>query len=155
MAEFERLEGLEEKFNSSLTRSDAALLLENKKLNRYSDVLAKDHSRVKLRYVACFGSAGCTVGYSCSVLSGRPSCASRGEGREYINANYIDGYLGQERVYIAAQGPLRETIDDFWSMIWQESSSIIIMVSKYANSVAPVVACNVRQLLTCSAITAG
>ncbi|CAC5383562.1 PTPRK [Mytilus coruscus] len=36
----------------------------------------------------------------------------------YINASFIQGY-GQVRKYIAAQGPLDKTVDDFWRMVWE------------------------------------
>ncbi|XP_028265463.1 tyrosine-protein phosphatase non-receptor type 7-like [Parambassis ranga] len=48
----------------------------------------------------------------------------------YINANYIRGYKGAPRAYIATQGPMLHTIGDFWDMVWQERSSIIVMVTR-------------------------
>ncbi|XP_071314783.1 tyrosine-protein phosphatase non-receptor type 7-like [Trachinotus anak] len=48
----------------------------------------------------------------------------------YINANYIRGYRGAQRAYIATQGPMVHTVGDFWDMVWQERSSIIIMVTR-------------------------
>ncbi|XP_062283482.1 tyrosine-protein phosphatase non-receptor type 7-like [Scomber scombrus] len=48
----------------------------------------------------------------------------------YINANYIRGYRGAQRSYIATQGPMLHTVGDFWDMVWQERSSIIIMVTR-------------------------
>ncbi|XP_035251692.1 tyrosine-protein phosphatase non-receptor type 5-like [Anguilla anguilla] len=47
----------------------------------------------------------------------------------YINANYIRGYGGQEKAYIATQGPTVNTVSDFWRMVWQESSPIIVMIT--------------------------
>lgn len=38
----------------------------------------------------------------------------------YINANYIRGYRGASRAYIATQGPMLHTVGDFWDMVWQE-----------------------------------
>lgn len=48
----------------------------------------------------------------------------------YINANYIRGYKGAPRAFIATQGPMLHTVGDFWDMVWQERSSIIIMVTR-------------------------
>ncbi|CAB1314484.1 unnamed protein product, partial [Coregonus sp. 'balchen'] len=47
---------------------------------------------------------------------------------DYINASYIDGYH-RPRHYIATQGPMQETVRDFWRMIWQENSVSIVMVT--------------------------
>ncbi|XP_034027769.1 tyrosine-protein phosphatase non-receptor type 7-like [Thalassophryne amazonica] len=49
---------------------------------------------------------------------------------DYINANYIRGYRGAPRAYIATQGPMLHTVGDFWDMVWQERSSIIVMVTR-------------------------
>uniref|UniRef100_A0A8W8NNF7 Receptor-type tyrosine-protein phosphatase kappa n=1 Tax=Magallana gigas TaxID=29159 RepID=A0A8W8NNF7_MAGGI len=51
-----------------------------------------------------------------------------GEDSDYINANYIDE-IGKEQVFIATQGPLQNTIRDFWLMIWQENVSQIVMLT--------------------------
>nr|XP_039326845.1 tyrosine-protein phosphatase non-receptor type 5 isoform X3 [Saimiri boliviensis boliviensis] len=47
----------------------------------------------------------------------------------YINANYIRGYGGEEKVYIATQGPIVSTVADFWHMVWQEHTPIIVMIT--------------------------
>ncbi|XP_057342858.1 receptor-type tyrosine-protein phosphatase R isoform X6 [Manis pentadactyla] len=48
----------------------------------------------------------------------------------YINANYIRGYSGQEKAFIATQGPMINTVNDFWQMVWQEDSPVIVMITK-------------------------
>uniref|UniRef100_A0A8C9YDQ2 protein-tyrosine-phosphatase n=1 Tax=Sander lucioperca TaxID=283035 RepID=A0A8C9YDQ2_SANLU len=48
----------------------------------------------------------------------------------YINANYIRGYKGAPAAFIATQGPMPHTVGDFWDMVWQEGSRIIVMVTR-------------------------
>ncbi|KAM4779550.1 receptor-type tyrosine-protein phosphatase eta isoform 3-T3 [Cyanocitta cristata] len=82
----------------------AAELPENRGKNRYNNVLPYDISRVKL------------------------TNQSSGTG-DYINANYMPGY-NSKKAFIAAQGPLPNTIDDFWRMIWEKSIYSIVMLTK-------------------------
>ncbi|XP_077500944.1 receptor-type tyrosine-protein phosphatase mu-like isoform X1 [Amblyomma americanum] len=77
---------------------------ENKFKNRYGNLLAYDHSRVKLKPIP---------GVSQS---------------DYINANYIDGFWRPAR-YIATQGPKHQTLNDFWRMVWQEYVCKIVMLT--------------------------
>uniref|UniRef100_A0A674DGX1 protein-tyrosine-phosphatase n=1 Tax=Salmo trutta TaxID=8032 RepID=A0A674DGX1_SALTR len=77
---------------------------ENRNKNRYGNIIAYDHTRVRLQ-----------------LLDGDPHS-------DYMNANYIDGYH-RPRHYIATQGPMQETVRDFWRMIWQENSGSIVMVT--------------------------
>ncbi|XP_028832631.1 receptor-type tyrosine-protein phosphatase F-like isoform X4 [Denticeps clupeoides] len=77
----------------------------NKPKNRYANVIAYDQSRVVL-----------------SSADGVP-------GSDYINANYIDGYRKQN-AYIATQGPLPETLSDFWRMVWEQRASTIVMMTR-------------------------
>ncbi|XP_018863188.1 receptor-type tyrosine-protein phosphatase F isoform X13 [Parus major] len=77
----------------------------NKPKNRYANVIAYDHSRVIL-----------------TSIDGVP-------GSDYINANYIDGYRKQN-AYIATQGPLPETLSDFWRMVWEQKTATIVMMTR-------------------------
>ncbi|KAM4574056.1 receptor-type tyrosine-protein phosphatase C [Fundulus diaphanus] len=77
----------------------------NTSKNRYVDILPYDYNRVPL--ATGNGEAGC----------------------DYINASFIDGYK-EPKKYIAAQGPKEETVSDFWRMIWEQQSSIIVMVTR-------------------------
>nr|XP_056705102.1 receptor-type tyrosine-protein phosphatase delta isoform X9 [Euleptes europaea]XP_056722656.1 receptor-type tyrosine-protein phosphatase delta isoform X9 [Euleptes europaea] len=51
------------------------------------------------------------------------------EGSDYVNASFIDGYR-QQKAYIATQGPLAETTEDFWRMLWEHNSTIVVMLTK-------------------------
>ncbi|XP_063974883.1 tyrosine-protein phosphatase non-receptor type 7-like isoform X1 [Diachasmimorpha longicaudata] len=48
----------------------------------------------------------------------------------YINANYIRGFDGEENRFIATQGPLPNTVTDFWKMIWMDRVQAIVMMTR-------------------------
>uniref|UniRef100_A0A2K6E5A4 Receptor-type tyrosine-protein phosphatase eta n=1 Tax=Macaca nemestrina TaxID=9545 RepID=A0A2K6E5A4_MACNE len=82
----------------------AAGLAENRGKNRYNNVLPYDISRVKL-----------------SVQTHSTD--------DYINANYMPGYHSKKD-FIATQGPLPNTLKDFWRMVWEKNVYAIIMLTK-------------------------
>ncbi|XP_062440532.1 receptor-type tyrosine-protein phosphatase beta isoform X2 [Rhea pennata] len=84
---------------------DIALLPENRGKNRYNNILPYDASRVKL-----------------SNVDDDP-CS------DYINASYIPGN-NFRREYIATQGPLPGTKDEFWKMAWEQNVHNIVMVTQ-------------------------
>uniref|UniRef100_A0A6B2EF70 Putative mucin-22-like isoform x1 n=1 Tax=Phlebotomus kandelakii TaxID=1109342 RepID=A0A6B2EF70_9DIPT len=51
------------------------------------------------------------------------------EKTEYINANFVKGPKDPTSYYIACQAPMENTIIDFWRMIWEQSSRVIIMAT--------------------------
>ncbi|XP_040133398.1 receptor-type tyrosine-protein phosphatase V isoform X3 [Ictidomys tridecemlineatus] len=72
--------------------------------NRYPHVLPYDHSRVRL-----------------TPLEGEPHS-------DYINANFIPGYTHPQE-FIATQGPLKKTLEDFWRLVWEQHVHIIVMLT--------------------------
>lgn len=73
--------------------------------NRYTDVLCYDHSRVIL-----------------SKLDGDADS-------DYIHANFVDGYK-QKNAFISTQGPLLKTTPDFWRMIWEQHTLVMVMTTR-------------------------
>ncbi|XP_013784438.1 receptor-type tyrosine-protein phosphatase mu-like, partial [Limulus polyphemus] len=102
-----------DEFNSLLggqtSQWSEAKKAENVKKNRYGNLLPYDRCRVILE-----------------PLQGVTSS-------DYINASYIDGY-NSTKEYIATQGPKENTSLDFWRMVWQENSSVIVMVTSLIES---------------------
>ncbi|NWJ04321.1 PTPRK phosphatase, partial [Crypturellus undulatus] len=74
----------------------------NQDKNRYKNIIPYDHCRVVLQ--------------------------SSGTGNDYINASYVESYQSPH-FFIAAQGPLPGSVVDFWQMIWQEKTSVIVMLT--------------------------
>ncbi|XP_071163542.1 receptor-type tyrosine-protein phosphatase alpha-like isoform X10 [Mytilus edulis] len=87
-----------------LKETKTASLTENISKNKYKNVFPYDETRV--------------------ILDLQPGKAAS----DYINASFINGY-GQVKKYIAAQGPLEPTINDFWRMIWQYDCGKIVMLT--------------------------
>ncbi|XP_070192777.1 uncharacterized protein [Littorina saxatilis] len=78
---------------------------ENVKKNRYKDILPRDDKRVKL-----------------TEIPGE-------KGSDYINATFIEDVHGQNG-YIAAQGPMPHTVNDFWRMLWEQNTEIVFMACR-------------------------
>ncbi|XP_057717236.1 tyrosine-protein phosphatase non-receptor type 11b isoform X1 [Corythoichthys intestinalis] len=86
---------------------------ENKSKNRYKNILPFDTTRVEIRDMD-------------------PDVP----GSDYINANYIRGsqddgrQLEDDKFFIATQGCLQNTVSDFWKMVHQENTHVIVMTTK-------------------------
>ncbi|KAJ0972056.1 hypothetical protein J5N97_020015 [Dioscorea zingiberensis] len=106
--EFDRLQNMRLRKDEVLKRCSVALQDANKNKNRYSDILPFDKSRVVLN----------------------ASKDSKALGTGYINASLITvGPMDKVSQFIATQGPLPETFDDFWEMVFQYHCPVIVMLT--------------------------
>nr|XP_026689977.1 receptor-type tyrosine-protein phosphatase epsilon-like isoform X2 [Ciona intestinalis] len=83
-------------------KTTTASMPENETKNRFKNILPYEHTRVVL--------------------------TKDEDGGDYINANYIDCFNVPGK-YIATQGPLPKTEKDFWRMIWETESQVIVMLT--------------------------
>jgi len=83
-----------------------AFKVENKKKNRYPDKLPYDHNRVLLNALV------------------------NGSNSDYINASTVMDHDPRNPAYIITQGPLAHTVADFWQMVWEQGSVVIVMLSR-------------------------
>ncbi|XP_057708831.1 receptor-type tyrosine-protein phosphatase-like N isoform X2 [Corythoichthys intestinalis] len=86
----------------------AAQTPSNMAKNRQAESLPYDHSRVKLK----------------RELNHRK--------QDYINASFIFDHDPRQPAYIATQGPLPQTVADFWQMVWENGCTVIVMMSALA-----------------------
>lgn len=80
-------------------------LPQNLNKNRYRDIAPYDSTRV--------------------ILNNGPT-------GDYINASYINMEIPTSDTvltYIATQGPLSSTVCDFWQMVWESESTLIVMLT--------------------------
>ncbi|XP_063146273.1 tyrosine-protein phosphatase non-receptor type 21 isoform X2 [Candoia aspera] len=116
----ERFKGLEQRLDQGMVFTEyeriqkkrlvegdcsIARLPENAERNRFQDVLPYDDTRVEL-------------------------VPTKENNTGYINASHIKVCVGgMEWDYIATQGPLQNTCQDFWQMVWEQGVAIITMVT--------------------------
>lgn len=91
-------------------------LEQNKTLNRWNNILPFDATRVKLK----------------SSLPNNPveSGFKNPDFNDYINASRVDAPFLEDKAYILTQGPLPETIGHFWTMVYQQHVSAIVMLCR-------------------------
>lgn len=121
---WEEFESLQQVECRHLFSRKEGLRPENRSKNRYKNILPFDHTRVRLKDVD-----------------------PNAPGADYINANYIKNEEGDGtgttaigsgggdstpfgKCYIATQGCLPNTIQDFWHMVYQENTRVIVMTTK-------------------------
>nr|XP_060618578.1 tyrosine-protein phosphatase non-receptor type 6 isoform X2 [Anolis sagrei ordinatus] len=108
---WEEFDSLQKQETKNLHERTEGQRPENKCKNRYKNILPFDRSRV--------------------ILQDRDGNVA---GSDYINANYIKNTMVSPeectKTYIASQGCLDATVNDFWQMVWQENSRIIVMTTR-------------------------
>jgi len=87
-----------------------AFKVENKKKNRYPDKLPYDHNRVLLNALA------------------------NGTNSDYINASTVMDHDPRNPAYIVTQGPMAHTVADFWQMVWEQGSVVLVMLSRLSEN---------------------
>lgn len=75
--------------------------------NRYANVIPVPETRVLLK------------------------CLRDSPNSEYINANYVRGPRNESKYYIATQAPLDDTVADFWRMIWEQETRVVVMLTDF------------------------
>ncbi|XP_070257527.1 receptor-type tyrosine-protein phosphatase C isoform X3 [Myotis yumanensis] len=100
---------------------------ENKSKNRMSSVIPYDFNRVQLRHELDMSKESEHE----SDESSDDDSDTEDTGR-YINASFVMSYWKPE-VMIAAQGPLKDTIGDFWQMVFQRKVKVIVMLTELKN----------------------
>ncbi|XP_058389727.1 receptor-type tyrosine-protein phosphatase C [Diceros bicornis minor] len=97
---------------------------ENKSKNRNSHIIPYDFNRVPLKHELEMSKES---EHDSDESSDDDSDSE--ETSKYINASFIMSYWKPE-VMIAAQGPLKETVGDFWQMIFQRKVKVIVMLTE-------------------------
>ncbi|XP_036840831.1 receptor-type tyrosine-protein phosphatase kappa isoform X6 [Oncorhynchus mykiss] len=101
----------------------------NRTKNRYGNIIAYDHSRVILQPMEDDPSSDYINANYIDVSGAASSIGERvRHDRPSLIWLYRDGYQRPSH-YIATQGPVHETVYDFWRMVWQEQSACIVMVT--------------------------
>ncbi|KAI1785731.1 hypothetical protein LXA43DRAFT_105595 [Ganoderma leucocontextum] len=78
--------------------------LEKGAKNRYRNIWPFEHARVRL-------------------------CKAKPDDDDYMNASYVQP-LGTAKRYIATQGPLPATFNDFWTLCWEQNVHVIVMLTR-------------------------
>ncbi|KAF4789622.1 Receptor-type tyrosine-protein phosphatase C [Turdus rufiventris] len=97
---------------------------ENKSKNRNANIIPYDFNRVPIRHEEDCSKDG---EHDSDESSDEDSDCE--ESSKYINASFITGYWGPKAM-IATQGPLQETISDFWQMVFQRKVKVVVMLTE-------------------------
>nr|XP_040579012.1 tyrosine-protein phosphatase 99A-like [Lepeophtheirus salmonis] len=86
------------------------------KSSRYANAISYEHTRVTLE------------------STGASSKKKGAYGKDYLNANFVDGFDGRKKSYIATQGPIPSTFNLFWRMVWERNVHVVVMMTNLVES---------------------
>ncbi|XP_014122580.2 receptor-type tyrosine-protein phosphatase C isoform X2 [Zonotrichia albicollis] len=118
-AEFQRLPSYKGWRTQNIGNRD-----ENKSKNRNANSIPYDFNRVPIRH-----EEDCSKEAEHDSDESSDEDSDCEESSKYINASFITGYWGPKAM-IATQGPLQETISDFWQMVFQRKVKVIVMLTE-------------------------
>ncbi|XP_041504618.1 receptor-type tyrosine-protein phosphatase C [Microtus oregoni] len=118
-AEFQRLPSYRSWRTQHIGNQD-----ENKKKNRNSNVVPYDFNRVPLKHELEMSKESEPESEESS-----DDDSDSEETSKYINASFVMSYWKPE-LMIATQGPLKETVGDFWQMVFQRKVKVIVMLTE-------------------------
>ncbi|CAB4058545.1 PTPRG [Lepeophtheirus salmonis] len=84
--------------------------------SRYANAISYEHTRVTLE------------------STGASSKKKGTYGKDYLNANFVDGFDGRKKSYIATQGPIPSTFNLFWRMVWERNVHVVVMMTNLVES---------------------
>eukprot|EP01091_Cochliopodium_minus_P018232 TRINITY_DN7321_c0_g1_i1.p1 TRINITY_DN7321_c0_g1~~TRINITY_DN7321_c0_g1_i1.p1 ORF type:complete len:396 (-),score=114.61 TRINITY_DN7321_c0_g1_i1:3-1190(-) len=111
-------------FDQKKKKFPTACNYENWKKNRYCDVLCNEETRFIFKTQNVFKNSLENI-----TLDMNPFLEEVMDDKKYINANYIKGNHKSSSTFIATQAPLEDTFPEFYEMIWQAESNIIITLT--------------------------
>jgi len=97
-------------YEAEQSATSVAFKIENKKKNKYPDKLPYDHNRVLLNALV------------------------NGSNSDYINASTVTDHDPRNPAYIVSQGPMAHTVADFWQMVWEQGTVVIVMLSRLSEN---------------------
>jgi receptor-type tyrosine-protein phosphatase N len=97
-------------YEAEPSATTVAFKVENRKKNRYPDKLPYDHNRVLLNALV------------------------NGDNSDYINASTVTDHDPRNPGYMVTQGPLAHTVADFWQMVWEQGSVVLVMLSRLSEN---------------------
>ncbi|KAI8087386.1 protein-tyrosine phosphatase-like protein [Thamnidium elegans] len=107
--------------------------IEKGTLNRYTNVWPFEYTRVKFTgpHINDYINASFIQYIDCETAQISTPSASTDDVPSLLSLNEQDCISGRHyRRYISTQGPLPTTFNDFWQVVWEQNTRIIVMLTK-------------------------